>query len=187
MPVTSPIVIVLTAAEEAVLTTRVRGGRTEHRDRVRARIVLAAAGGASNAAIAAELGCVSTPRADGAAVRHRAPPGPDRPAPVRAAAAVHRRQVAAITALACTLPAETGIPLSRWSSTDLAVEAVTRGIVESISASTVRRWLHRAALKPWQHRSWIFPRDPDFETKAARVLDLYARTWHGAGWARTTT
>jgi hypothetical protein len=43
----------------------------------------------------------------------------------------------------------------------------------------VRRWLHRAAIKPWQHRSWIFPRDPDFETKAARVLDLYARTWNG--------
>ena len=44
----------------------------------------------------------------------------------------------------------------------------------------MRRWLTRAAIKPWQHRSWIFPRDPDFETKAARVLDLYARTWHGA-------
>ena len=88
-------------------------------------------------------------------------------------------QHAAVTALACTLPAESGIPLSRWSSTELAVETVTHGIVESISASTVRRWLARAAIKPWQHRSWIFPRDPDLETKAARVLDLYARTWHG--------
>src|SRR5215210_4223676 len=59
MPVTSPFVIVLTAAEEAVLTVRACSGRTEHRDRMRARIVLAAAGGASNAAIAAQLGvCV---------------------------------------------------------------------------------------------------------------------------------
>jgi hypothetical protein len=88
-------------------------------------------------------------------------------------------QVAAITALACTLPAETGIPLSRWSSTELATEAVTRGLVCSISASTVRRWLARAAIKPWQHRSWIFPRDPHFETKAARVLNLYDRIWEG--------
>ena len=88
-------------------------------------------------------------------------------------------QVAAITALACTLPAETGAPLARWSSTELAAEAVTRGVVESISAATVRRWLHRDAIKPWQHRSWIFPRDPDFATKAARVLDLYARRWNG--------
>lgn len=39
--------------------------------------------------------------------------------------------VAAITAPACTLPAETGIPLSRWSSTELAGEAVTRGVVEA--------------------------------------------------------
>jgi hypothetical protein len=81
------------------------------------------------------------------------------------------------------LPAETGIPLSRWSSAELAVEAVTRGVAASISASisasTVRRWLCCAAIKPWQHRSWIFPRDPDFDTKAARVLDLYARTWGG--------
>jgi hypothetical protein len=35
------------------------------------------------------------------------------------------------------------------------------------------------AIKPWQHRSWIFPRDPEFAIKAARVLDLYARCWDG--------
>jgi hypothetical protein len=43
----------------------------------------------------------------------------------------------------------------------------------------VRRWLHAAAIKPWQYRSWIFPRDPDFAVKAARVLDFYARKWDG--------
>jgi hypothetical protein len=37
----------------------------------------------------------------------------------------------------------------------------------------------RGVIKPWQHRSWIFPRDPQFEPKAARVLDLYARVWNG--------
>jgi transposase len=181
VPVTSPFIIVLTAAEEAVLTARARSGRTEHRDRLRARIVLAAAAGATNAAIAVELRvCVdtarrwrrqfATERLDGLADRPRT----GRP---RRFTAV---QSAAITALACTLPAETGIPLSRWSSTELATEAVTRGIAETISASTVRRALTRAVIKPWQHRSWIFPRDPNFETKAARVLDLYARTWNGA-------
>jgi hypothetical protein len=35
------------------------------------------------------------------------------------------------------------------------------------------------ALKPWQHRSWIYPRDPYFAVKAARVLDLYARVFDG--------
>ena len=35
------------------------------------------------------------------------------------------------------------------------------------------------ALKPWRHRSWIFPRDPGFAAKAAVVLDLYARRFQG--------
>ena len=48
-----------------------------------------------------------------------------------------------------------------------------------ISGTTVWRWLSEDAIRPWRHRSWIFPRDPDFETKAAHVLDLYAREWEG--------
>ena len=47
------------------------------------------------------------------------------------------------------------------------------------SASTIWRWLHDRSLKPWQQRSWIFPRDPDFPAKAGRVLDLYARRFEG--------
>ncbi|WP_442806968.1 IS630 family transposase [Streptomyces sp. NBC_01318] len=84
-------------------------------------------------------------------------------------------QVAEAKALACQLPAETGVPLSRWSCPELAA----RGITDTISASTVRRWLHQDALKPWQYRSWIFIRDPDFRAKAQRVLDLYACTFEG--------
>ncbi len=49
-----------------------------------------------------------------------------------------------------------------------------------ISGSTVWRWLSEDAIKPWQHRSWIFPRDPQFEQKAARVLDLYQGIWQGS-------
>jgi hypothetical protein len=87
--------------------------------------------------------------------------------------------VVGVKALACELPAESGVPLSRWSAPELAVEAVARGVVDRISASTVRRWLADDVLKPWQHRSWIFPRDPDFAAKAARALDLYAGVWDG--------
>ena len=87
--------------------------------------------------------------------------------------------VVTVKALACELPAESGVPLSRWSAPELAVEAVNRAIVAAVSASTVRRWLAEDALKPWQHRSWIFPRDPDFAAKAARALDLYAGCWDG--------
>jgi hypothetical protein len=46
-----------------VLIARTRSGRTEHRDRIRARIVRAAAAGVGNTAIATELGlCVDTAR-----------------------------------------------------------------------------------------------------------------------------
>lgn len=84
-----------------------------------------------------------------------------------------------VKALACEIPARLGIPLSRFSTSELAREAVTRGIAASISGATVWRWLSADALKPWQHRSWIFPRDPDFEAKAGPVLDLYQRLWEG--------
>ena len=46
-----------------------------------------------------------------------------------------------------------------------------------MSASTIWRILDRDALKPWRHRSWLFPRDPQFAEKAGRVLDLYAGYW----------
>ena len=49
--------------------------------------------------------------------------------------------VVTVKALACELPAESGVPLSRWSAPELAVEAVNRAIVAAVSASTVRRWL----------------------------------------------
>lgn len=87
--------------------------------------------------------------------------------------------VVQVKALACEIPSRLGIPLSRFSTSELAREAVARGITASISGATVWRWLSADALKPWQHRSWIFPRDPDFEAKASRVLDLYQRRWEG--------
>jgi hypothetical protein len=51
--------------------------------------------------------------------------------------------------------------------------------VSEASASTIWRWLHDDALKPWQQRSWLYRRDPRFAEKAARVLDLYARVFAG--------
>lgn len=87
--------------------------------------------------------------------------------------------VVQIKALACELPAVRGVPLSRFSTEEIVREAQRCGIVASISGSTVWRWLHEDAIRPWQHRTWIFPRDPDFEFKAGRILDLYARQWQG--------
>ncbi|MDQ6805294.1 MAG: IS630 family transposase [Actinomycetota bacterium] len=88
-------------------------------------------------------------------------------------------QIAEVKALACELPAEQGVALSRWSSAELAREAVARGIVERISGVTVWRWLSGDAIGPWNYRSWIFPRDPQFKEKAGRILDLYEGRWEG--------
>jgi len=123
MRINSPFVIVLSQLEISVLTARARSGRGPHRDVIRARIVLAAAAGRPNAATATDLGIsVDTVRkwrrrfaTDGISGLEDLPRSgrPRRFTPV---------QVAQVKALACTLPAETGLPLSRWSGTELAAE-----------------------------------------------------------------
>ena len=85
--------------------------------------------------------------------------------------------VVQVKALACELPAALGVPLSRFSTADVVREAQRTGIVATASDTTVWRWLHEDAIRPWQHR--IFPRDPQFAAKAGRMLDLYARRWEG--------
>src|SRR6266567_7686437 len=87
--------------------------------------------------------------------------------------------VVQVKALACELPHRLGLPLSRLSIADIRQEVVAQGLVAEISGTTLWRWLNADALRPWQHRSWIFPRDPDFAAKAGRILDLYERLWQG--------
>src|SRR4051794_1285437 len=88
------------------------------------------------------------------------------------------QQVAEVKAIACELPVTHGLPLSRFSRSELHRLVIERGVTEA-SATTIWRWLHDDALKPWQTRSWIFARDPRFADKAGRVLDLYARVFAG--------
>ena len=85
--------------------------------------------------------------------------------------------VVQVKALACELPATHGVPLSHWNTPDIARQVCHAGLVASISGSTIWRWLHEDAIRPWYHRSWIFPRDPAFAVKANRILDLYERCW----------
>jgi transposase len=87
--------------------------------------------------------------------------------------------VVEVKALACELPARRGLPLARWTCAELRREVMAQGLVAQISGTTLWRWLGEDALRPWRHRSWIFPRDPDFAAKAGRILDLYHRRWRG--------
>lgn len=84
-----------------------------------------------------------------------------------------------VKALACELPYKHGIPLSRFSINEIRQEVIARGIAAQISGATLWRWLHSDAIRPWQYRSWIFPRDPAFLEKATRILDLYEGLWNG--------
>jgi transposase len=156
------------------------GHRTEHRLRMRAQVVLLAARGRANARIARETGLnLDTVRTwRGRFAEHGLPALTDRKRSGRPPSFT-ALQSAQVKALACQLPAESGVPLSRWSCPELAREVVARAIAGTISASTVRRWLKQDALKPWQYESWIFITDPDFHPRAQRVLDLYARTFNG--------
>jgi transposase len=179
MPMPGPCQIVLSGQEQAVLAARARSVRGPYRDRLRAKIVLAAAAGQASTVIAAELGvCTDTVRkwrrrfAEGRLAGLKDAPRSGRPPSFTAA------DRAEVVALACALPAESGVPLSRWSGPDLAREMAARCQV-TVSASTIGRWLAGDALKPWQHRSWISVRDPEFAIKAGRVLDRYAGIWDG--------
>jgi transposase len=87
--------------------------------------------------------------------------------------------VVQVKALACELPIKLGLPLSRLSIEEIRQHVIAQGLVAEISGATLWRWLSSDALRPWQHRSWIFPRDPNFAAKAGPVLDLYERIWEG--------
>ena len=180
MPVSSPFVIVLTDPERRELCRRAHSTRTPYRDRIRARIVLAAGDGEANAGIARKVGVdADTVRkwrrrfVVGRLVGLRDAPRPGRPR--RLPDAVR----AQVIALACELPATSGVPLSRWSSPELARELAARCQVR-LSESTVRRWLAEDALKPWQYRSWISVRDPDFAGLGRQGAGPVCR---GLGWA----
>jgi transposase len=176
----SPYQIRLRASERRWLKALVRRGTAEHRQVTRARIVLLAAAGWTNRGIARKLGLAPNTASkwrkrfykEGVGgLRDRKRPGRPRAFP----AAV----VAACKAIACELPATRGVPLGRWSLAELRTEVLATGLIDDVSTTTLWRWLAEDPIKPWRHRSWIFPRDPDFAAKAAVVLDLYDRSFQG--------
>ena len=87
-------------------------------------------------------------------------------------------EVAQVKAIACELPASHGLPVSRFSRSELHRLVIERAVTVA-SAATIWRWLAEDAIKPWQFRSWVYARDPNFAERAAPALDLYERRWEG--------
>lgn len=83
--------------------------------------------------------------------------------------------------LACERPWVNGVPLARYSLSDIRRRMGTRADGGSPpSVSRICRWFKQDALKPWRHQSWLFPRDPYFLERAGRALDLYEGFWEDA-------
>ena len=168
MPRESPFTIRLSRKEREILESRARKYTLPYFEVLRAKMILLAAEGCPNDEIATALSVgrdvVSLWRKR--FFQERLPGLEERPRPGRPRVFPPRAGTR-------------GLPLSRFSCADIVREAQQCGIVAQISDTTVWRWLHEDAIRPWQHRTWIFPRDPDFALKAARILDPYARRWEG--------
>src|SRR6266849_5804637 len=85
-------------------------------------------------------------------------------------------QITRILALACEPPEKSGRPITHWTAAELADEAKKRGIVTSISASQVRRYLCEAELQPHKSRYWLNAREKDpqqFQQKVEAVCTCY--------------
>jgi transposase len=80
--------------------------------------------------------------------------------------------------MACERPDQLGRSLSSWDGRELARPLEHQGIVEHISADTVRRLLVHHKLTPWRHHLWLSPttpRDAAFCARVAAVVALYIR------------
>jgi putative transposase len=135
--------LILNDQEQAALVQIAKRHRSEQQQVLRARIVLAAAQGRSNAQIARELAInVDTVRLwrdrwvglqgidwDTLTVAERLQDAP-RPGTPPKFTAEQRCQIAT---LACEAPQKAGRPISQWTGREIADELQARGIVEQIS------------------------------------------------------
>lgn len=79
-------------------------------------------------------------------------------------------QVCELVALACETPQAHSRPTTHWTHRELAEEAISQGIVESISASQVGRILKKKDLQPHRIRYWLNVKADD--QKAERIADI---------------
>ena len=154
--------------DRAVLERRTRSKTASVRDATRARIILLAAEGAPNTAIAEAVGIHHNNVAvwrkryqieglDGLK---------DSPRSGRPVTYGHDDRLKIVKTI-CDTPPE---PASRWT-----MDAVSKALADEvgISASQIWRICRGLDLKPWQVRSWMTSHDPDFWAKAADVCGLY--------------
>jgi transposase-like protein len=149
MPLLSAAAMVLTSEQEQDLLRLSRAHKTPRKLAERAAMILLSAGETPVREIARRLGVwpktvrhwrarwLTSPEKASVATRLADAPRPGTPATFAP------EQVCAIMALACEPPEQSNLPLSHWSQSELAREAVRRGIVDSISHGSVGRFLKK--------------------------------------------
>ena len=164
----------LSQAERSELTALLSGGKHSARKLKRAQILLAAAAGASDEVIAANVGVgestvYRTKRRFvlgnlEAALSEEPRPGASRK--------LSGKDEALLIATACSSPPA---GRARWTLELLADELVRLTVHASVSRETVRRRLAENDLKPWRKDMWCIPQvDGEYVARMEDVLDLYA-------------
>ena len=188
--------VLITERQQEILQDLVHGRTTPVRLQQRATIVLRAFAGVDNADIAQEIAL--GPDAVGLWRRRWAKVWPrltvfecaENQADLRRAIAAvlgdqprsgnpgkfTPEQITRILALACEPPEKSGRPITHWTNAELADEAIKQGIVPSISAAQVGRYLREAELQPHRSRYWLNTKEKDpelFQAKVEAVCDCY--------------
>src|SRR6266536_2874988 len=90
-------------------------------------------------------------------------------------------------AIAGELPSRLGLPLSRLQVPDIRDEVITPGLVAAISGATIWRWLATDAIRPWSHRSWIFPAPRTLRPGPPACWTCTRGSGRASRWTPTTT
>jgi transposase len=166
--------ITLTPEERAQLVAMVQGGKVAARKLKRGQVLLAAASGCTDKAIAAHVsvGTSTVFRVKRRFVEQgleQALSEEPRPGAERKLAA---SEEALLIATACSAPPA---GRSRWTLSLLAEAMVRLTPHRTLSAETIRRRLAEKELKPWQKKMWCIPKvDAEFVARMEDVLELYA-------------
>jgi transposase len=164
------------------LTPQSRSLSHPHRQVVRAQIVLLAARGWSNAAIARRVGCsdrtvrkwrrrfAETPRL--ASLQDQ--PRSGRPAAIPVSVRCE------VVKLACQRPEGSKDPFRHVWTLESLQEALRKETGYRLSRSELHRILHSQQLRPHRLRMWLHSPDPDFQSKVQRICQLYLNPPEGA-------
>lgn len=165
-PLSAPVVV--TPAQQAMLTTLRRRSSCPQALALRAAIILGAASGQRNEPLARQLGCTPTTirkwRGRWRAATPQLLAADDESAALAAAIAAvladaprpgtpatfTAEQIILIINLACRPPTQVDRPITAWTPRELAEEAIKQGIVPTISPRSVERFLKggRSAAAP---------------------------------------